>query len=114
MKDRKRYKGKKYRRIQKECWNLDANFSHWLNTRLKVYLKDADTIIALDQLTFMYEGEEQTFKQLIKRMITLTSILCDVFDNGCDSLKKYNLSDPKEVSDELFDILKLTFFYLWW
>lgn len=104
---------KKVREYDKEKetpidWNLDYELIVWLNKNLKVYYENANEVVDLTFHKFKYRGKEYTQEQLIKKLIDTT-----------DFLKKnyYILDNPKKIirkTKEMFDILKIIFFTLWW
>ena len=101
-------KRKKNLEISRDCWNLNYSFITWLNERLPVYKEEAGKHIDLSYHNFTYKGERCSFAQLIDRMIELVSELTredKYFDYTEDTENKVN---------ELLDIFKLIFGYLWW
>ena len=89
-------------------WNLDYELIEWLNKNLKVFYENANEIIDLKYHKFKYKGKNYTQEKLIEKLIEIT-----------DYLKKdyYEVKEPQKIIDnvnEMFDILNLIFFTLWW
>lgn len=101
----------KYDKTKKETpidWNLDYELIVWLNKNLKTYYENANEVVDLKFHKFKYKRKEYTQEQLIEKLIDIT-----------DYLKKnyYVLDNPKKIiskTNEMFNILKLIFFTLWW
>lgn len=100
----------KKRKLQEECWNLDYYLIKWLNEHLKVYLKDANDFVDLTVHRFEYQGKEYTQLELLNKLITVTDELLSDYD---DSLVNHYEKVEKQV-DEMYDILKLLHWSLWW
>ena len=96
------------KKINRECWNLDYELILWINIHLKTYLKAAFKVIDGDYNKFTYRGTTYTLKQLVCHLIWLTN----------DILREYNWSFPSnEIQhkvDEMYDLLKLAHWNLWW
>lgn len=101
----------KYDKEQKRTpidWNLDYELIVWLNKNLKVFYENASEVVDLTFHKFMYKGKEYTQEQLILKLIDITNYLKKEY---------FNIIKPKVVirkTKEMFDILKLIFFTLWW
>lgn len=92
--------------VKRECWDLDYSFIKWLNSHLKVYLKDASTVVDLSFYKFTFEGFEYTLEELIKLLIETTDYLIDHF---------YDTSECIKVDyDRVLSILGLIHQHLWW
>lgn len=92
--------------VKRECWDLDYSFIKWLNKHLKVYLKDASTMVDLSFHKFKFEGFEYTLEELIKLLIETTDYLIDHF---------YDTSEGIEVDyDRALSIWSLIHQHLWW
>ena len=95
----------KYRK-PKVDWNIDYEFIKWLNKWFKEYKRKA--MIDLTFHTFKYQDKELTQEEIIDRIIELTNKLLyqDAFFNA----------DEEEVMmvDEIFDLLHLVFWSMWW
>ena len=96
----------KKQKIKEECWNLDYELVKWLNEHLKVYLEDASKIVDLEFHKFKYKRKDYTKKELIKKLISMTDRLLD------DDIKYFDFAE--ELKNEMYDILKLIHFSLWW
>ena len=104
---------KKVREYDKEKetpidWNLDYELIVWLNKNLKVFYENASEVVDLTFHKFTYKRKEYTQEQLIEKLIDITNYLKKEY---------YNPIKPKVVirkTKEMFDILKLIFFTLWW
>ena len=101
----------KYDKAKKETpidWNLDYELIVWLNKNLKVYYENANEVVDLTFHKFKYKSKEYTQEQLVLKLINITDYL---------NKEYYNLQEPQKVIDninEMFDILKLIFYTLWW
>lgn len=105
-------KKSKRKKISKECWNLNYELIYWLNQHLKIYLKEASRVIALERNIDIYNGKEYNEKQLIEKLIELTEPLIDA-----DYFFGYKTEDINDIQDrvsEMYDILKVIHFRLWW
>ena len=89
-------------------WNLDYELIVWLNKNLKEYYNNASEVVDLTFHKFKYKKKEYTQEQLIEKLIDITNYL----------KKEYFFTkQPKKIISkvkEMFDILKLIFFTLWW
>ena len=92
--------------LKEECWNLDLALVKWLNEHLKFFKEDATGIINLEFHTYIYNGKEYTQLEIINRLIELTEELQDVYPIVPD--------DKEKMKDEMYDLLKLVHFDLWW
>lgn len=92
--------------LKEECWNLDLALVKWLNEHLKFFKEDATGIINLEFHTYIYNGKEYTQLEIINRLIELTEELQDVYPIVPD--------DKGKMKDEMYDLLKLVHFDLWW
>ena len=95
----------KKQKIMEECWNLNYELIKWLNEHLKVYLEDADKNVDLEFHKYKYKRKTYTQKELIERLITITDTLISGFVWTFENVKLVN---------EMYDILKLIHFSLWW
>ena len=93
-----------------ETWTIDFYFVKWLREHVKKYLEQAGKVVDLEFHKFEYKGQERTLYYLITRMIHLCSKLLKQYDNW--EFDKQTMIE--ETKNELLDIFKLTFFYLWW
>ena len=94
------------RKIKKECWNLDFELIKWLNEHLKVYYRDAVQNMDLGYYKFKYHKQEYTQEQLIVRLIEITDKLKETYFTINE--------DVVELMDEMYDLLKLIHWSLWW
>ena len=101
------FKKIRQKELEQECWNLDHSFILWLDKHLKQYYKDASRHVDLEYHKIKYNKVEYTLKDLIQKMIKITSYLRED-DNY------YYTEKTEEKMMELMDILKLTICYLWW
>lgn len=99
------------KKLKEECWNLDYSLVVWLNEHLRVYLEDADKVIDLAYYKFDYEGETYTLKEIIIKLIAITDYLKD--KHFADSSSE-DLEITERKKDEMYDILKMIHYYLWW
>ena len=97
-----------------ECWDMEHHLVKWINEHFKVYLKQAGDIVDLTYHRFEYGGREWTQLELMERVIDVTDILLDE-DKYIASL---GIEDEEEImiqaKDELYGILKVIHFQLWW
>ena len=96
--------------ISEECWNLDYELIKWLNSHLKVYKKEAGEKIDLDFHEFRYKGKKMTQIEVIDRLIEITDEFTRDFDY-------YNISGDgriMEMIDEMYELLRMVHFSLWW
>lgn len=101
--------------IGEECWSLDYELIKWLNTHIKVYVNDSQNIVQLDYYKFKYKGKTYTYEQLLHRLIDDTEFLLkEGFYSG--DYARDEKTDRESLSRvrEIYDILKLIHFYLWW
>lgn len=106
-------KKKEKKILKEECWNLDYALVKWLNEHLKVYLEDASKNVDLTYREYIYKRKKMTQEQIIKRLIEITDIILgdennDYWENTWSSKTIVNLVD------EMYDLLKLVHFVLWW
>lgn len=111
------FKKKKNNDLKVECWNLDYHLVVWLNKHLKQYLEDASRIVDLDFEKFHYKGKEITFREALIMLINDTDWLltCSAYDYMRDV--EQNNGNVKEINskkDEMYDLLKLVHWQLWW
>ena len=92
--------------IKRECWDLDYSLIKWLNEHLKVYYSDAVRMVDLGFHKFNYKGVEYTEEQIIIRMIEITDKLKETYFDWTE--------ETKDLCDELYDLLKIVHFALWW
>lgn len=97
------------KKISKECWNLDYELIKWLNEHLKVYKKEASKIVNLEFYKFTYKKKEYTQLQILDRLIEITNYLLDI-----DCFGDCNVELINKNKDEMYDLLKLVHWQLWW
>ena len=102
----------KKRKLQEECWSLDYTIVKWLNEHLKVYLKDANGFIDLTYHKFEYNNDCYTELELLEELVKVTDRLLDYYDNWLFD-RAFALAVNK-LKDEMYDILKILHFALWW
>ena len=97
-----------------ECWDIQTHLLKWIKGHFKVYLEQASQAVDLSFWKFEYKGVEMTQEQLMKRVIGLCDLLLD--EDGY--LQTLGIEESTEVEldakNELYDILKLIHFQLWW
>ncbi len=99
--------------IKKECWNLDYELVKWLNEHLKVYLEDTSKNVDLEFHKFKYKRKTYTQKELIEKLIEITDTLLGDKDNDYWDLT-WSSNIVVDLVNEMYDILKLIHFTLWW
>lgn len=93
-----------------ECWNLDWEFIKWVNVRLKQYKYDASKVVDLESHKFRYKGRKYTQLELINKVIRITEEI-----KKEDNFYNYNnFENINKKKNEMFDILKIIFWTLWW
>ena len=80
--------------LKEECWNLDYSL-----------------MVALDRINFKYKRKEYTQREIIERLIAITNVLIDE-DTYWGYEGDYKL--VLKLKDEMYDLLKLSHFSLWW
>ena len=108
-------KKKRLKKIKEECWNLDYHLVVWLNEHLKVYNEDNNVDTYYEE--FNYKGKKITFQEVLDRLIDITDWLltCSAYDYMRDV--EQNNGNVKEINskkDEMYDLLKLVHWQLWW
>ena len=76
---------------------------------LKLYLKETEGIIDLTFHKFTYKKQEYTQLEIVNRLIEITDYL--------SKQDEYYLNMDKQkerLVKEMYDLLKLVHFYLWW
>jgi len=101
---------KKNKKLREECWNIDYSFIHWLNGHLKIFKEDAGQVIDLEYHRISYKDEKYSLLELVDKMITLT----DYLKNENNYYFPENEEDTINKTNELLDLFKASFFYLWW
>ena len=94
--------------ISKECWNLDMALIEWLNEHLKIYKKEANEIVDLEFYKFTYKNKEYTQLQILDRLIEITDYLLNI------DLFECNTEKVNKKKDEMYDLMKLVHWNLWW
>ena len=99
------------KQLIEECWNLDYELIVWLNKHLIQYYEDADKMVDLDAINFKYKKEEHTLRDIIERLISITNVLIDE-DTYWGYKGDYKL--VVKLKNEMYDLLKISHFALWW
>lgn len=109
--------------LKVECWNLDYYLLKWLEEHLKCYLEDASKVVDLEYYKYAYNGKEMTFKQVLELLIydvewLLNSTPYDYMVDRPSSWNKDTWDEEKNeielVKNEIYDLLKLAHWQLWW
>lgn len=100
----------KKRKLQEECWSLDYHIVKWLNEHLKVYLKDANDFVDLTFYKFEHHCKEYTQLELLEELINVTDKLLDYYDDIFVNIPQ----EVERLKNEMYDILKILHFTLWW
>ncbi len=106
-------KKKEKKILEKECWNLDYELVKWLNEHLKVYLEDASKMVDLTYKVWIYKRKKITQEQIIKRLIEITDMLLGDEDNDYWE-NTWSSNTVVDLVNEMYDLLKLVHFALWW
>lgn len=94
--------------ISRECWNLDYELIKWLNEHLKVYKEEAIKVVDLEFYKFPYKRKKYTQLEILNRLIEITNILLEIDYFNCNVIEANNLKD------EMYDLLKVVHWQLWW
>ena len=95
--------------LKKETYVLDYSLIKWLNEHLKVYLKETEGIIDLTFNKFVYKKQEYTQLEIVNRLVEITDCLLDEDVYYCSTNKQ-----TERLVKEMYDLLKLVHFCLWW
>lgn len=102
-------KKKEEKILKEETYSLDYTLIKWLNKHLKAYYDYANKIIDLSYYEYEYNRKKYSPEQIIKRLIDITDML---------SNEDYYFGEDGatlvELKDEMYDLLKLVHFGLWW
>lgn len=102
-------KKKEEKILKEETYSLDYTLIKWLNKHLKAYYDYANKIIDLSYYEYEYNRKEYSLEQIVKRLIDITGML---------SNEDYYFGEDggtlAELKDEMYDLLKLVHFELWW
>lgn len=108
----------KKQKISEECWNLDYELIKWLNEHLKVYLKDSIVAVDLEFYKFKYKNNEYTQLEIINKLIEVTDyLMSDEPHYGGNYDRLLSKNDIKKINarkNEMYDLLKLVHWNLWW
>ena len=97
-----------------ECWDMKYYLLKWIKEHFKVYLEQTSQEIDLTYWKFEHKGVEMTQEQLMKRVIDLCELLLRE-DGYLDTLDvTESIEVEVEAKNELYDILKIIHFQLWW
>ena len=97
------------KKLKQETYSLDYSLIEWLNEHLKIYLKETEGIIDLTFHKFTYKKQEYTQLEIVNRLIEITDYLLDD-----DNYFWGNNKEKERLVKEMYDLLKLVHFYLWW
>ena len=97
------------KKLKQETYSLDYSLIEWLNEHLKIYLKETEGIIDLTFHKFTYKKQEYTQIEIVNRLIEITDYLLDD-----DNYFWGNDKEKERLVKEMYDLLKLVHFYLWW
>lgn len=100
------------KKLSQECWNLDYELIKWLNEHLKIYKDEASKVVDLEFKKYEYEKKNLEYSQLgiIIRLIDLTDYLLVNYYN----YQNMEVEAMIKAKDEMYDLLKLVHFDLWW
>lgn len=100
------------KKLSQECWNLDYELIKWLNEHLKIYKDEASKVVDLEFKKYEYEKKNLEYSQLgiIIRLIDLTDYLLVNYYN----YQSMEVEAMIKAKDEMYDLLKLVHFDLWW
>jgi len=92
-------------------WDLNNHFIEDMNVKLKKYRELAGEKVDLEFHTFEYKGKTYTQLELINKLIDLTDELIDLDINTWDG---EDAGQVQKDIDEVFNIMKLVVYSLWW
>lgn len=98
---------KKPDKLTQECWNIDYSFILWLHEHLTKYLEDASKVVDLEYHKIDYKGNTYTQLEIINKILEITTKLKDE-----DAY--YGIEDVGKQVNEMLDLFKTAYFYLWW
>lgn len=98
------------KKLKQECWNLDYELIKWLNEHLKIYKEDAGRIVDLEFKQYKYKKIKCTQLDILNRLIDLTDFLL----MNCYSGVVERTDTTQKAKDEMYDLLKLVHWDLWW
>ena len=98
------------KKLRQECWNLDYELIKWLNEHLKIYKEDASKIVDLEHKKYKYHKTELTQLQIINSLIEMTNYLSDENNYYVEG----NINTMEYYKNEMYDLLKLVHWNLWW
>lgn len=87
-------------------WNLDHELICWINYWFKRYKEEAE--IDLQFHRYIYEGVQMTQGEVIDRIIALTEHINSDF---------YSIEEKTGIEsevEEVFDLIKIVFWNMWW
>lgn len=96
-----------------ETWCLDYNFYKWLNSRLKIFIRDANKVVNLDYYVFELEGENYTLLELMYYLVDLTDNILELYDSTEISTIAFYNEYPK-LKGEIFKVFPLIIDNLGW
>lgn len=102
---------RKYGFDERETWALDKTIFMFLYERLKRY--DEVDIINTSFHKKEFNGKVMTFQEAIDRMIELSEDLVKIESLEIDSYEE-EVGKIEQKAKELFDLLSIWVFYLWW
>jgi len=89
-------------------WNVNIELMYWISYWFKEYKKNAN--IYLDRHTVEYKGEILTQEQAIDRIVELADFIIQNYGEFDIELEKI----VEEKKDEVLDLVKLVWGYMWW
>lgn len=92
-------------------WDLNNHFIEELNVKLKKYRELAGKVVNLEYHLLEYKGVSYTQLELINKLIDLTDEIIELDINTWD---QENAILVQRDIDEVFDIMKIVIYSLWW
>lgn len=111
------YQKLRYNFCDEDTYSLNAYEMKRVNKLYKRYLELSSEIIDLSYFKYNIKGKEMTQKEVIERIIELSQLYLDKYDNpftnydsDCESWEK----ELNELLDEYFECRRKVFLQMWW
>lgn len=105
-----------YELNKKETFSLDMTILAYLYEHLTMYKEVAGEILDLDYRKFNINDSILTEEQCINRMLDDIRVILSIDDSEYISVEDWKEKDRimEEKKNDLFDVLKVCFWALWW
>ena len=100
----------------KETFSLDMTILAYLYEHLVMYKEAASGIVNLNYHKFSINGDILTEEQCINRILDDIRVILSIEDSNYISVEDFKKKDRiiTEKKNDLFDVLKVCFWTLWW